>query len=75
MNKQEFEKAIRLKGGRKAMADALGVSPMAISHWLTGSRKFTVERAIEVEKLFPNGEITRQSLLPKIFDVVQRDAA
>ena len=51
---------------RVAVADALGVSEMAVRHWCNGIRRIPGERCIDVEEA-TNGAVTRYELRPDIF--------
>lgn len=66
----EFIKsAIEIAGSQKKLADACGVSQVAVSKWFRGG-DIRAEHAIAVEKA-TDGKVTREQLRPDIF----RDSA
>ena len=46
----DIETVIQRLGGRKAMAEALGITPANISQW-RATRKIPAAKAIEIERL------------------------
>lgn len=55
-------RAIKLAGGRQALADALGITPQAITQW----PRIPAERLGEVSRA-THGQMTPQELRPDIF--------
>lgn len=49
------------------LAEALGVSQGLVSQWVLGKTKITPQKAIEIERA-TNKKVTRQELLPEIFN-------
>jgi DNA-binding transcriptional regulator YdaS (Cro superfamily) len=61
-----LNKAIKYFGSRRAFAQAIGVTPMAISYWVQRKRNVTAERALEIEKA-TNGAVSRSDLRPDLW--------
>jgi|694.fasta_scaffold24071_9 DNA-binding transcriptional regulator YdaS (Cro superfamily) len=61
-----MEKLIAFFGGRKAAADAIGVTPSYLTMIKNGQRKFSPEKSIEIDRL-TNGRISKSFLRPDIF--------
>jgi len=57
-----LEKAIKQAGGRRELAEMLGVQRQHVEYWL--KNKLPVERALEIEKATG---IHRSELLPELF--------
>lgn len=55
------------KGGQARLAEALGVEPMAISHWK--KRGIPSDRCGDIERA-TDGAVTRAELKPEIFGPV-----
>ena len=53
-------------GGVSEMAKLLNVSISLVSHWLTGFRPVTPEKAKLIEEV-TNGAVTRADLRPDVF--------
>lgn len=49
------------------LAEKLGVSHGLVSHWCTGRKRITAERARDIE-LATGGRISRQALRPDVFE-------
>lgn len=60
-----LDRAADIVGSQAALAKALGVTPMAISHWK--SRGVPVPRCKAIEEL-THGAVQRHELRPDIFD-------
>lgn len=56
--------AIQHFGSRRALADALGLTVMAIHQW--ENRQVPAERAVEIE-ILSGGKIKRESLRPDLY--------
>lgn len=59
-----LRRAISAFGSNAALARALGVKPMAVSHWLR--RGLPAKRAVQIEKAL-NGQVTKEELCPEVF--------
>ena len=59
-----INQAIEHFGGRRALADACGLTVMAVHQWET--RKVPAERAVQIEQL-SGGAVTKESLRPDLF--------
>lgn len=59
-----LKKAIKYMGGRKALADALGLTVMAVHQW--ESRRVPPERAVQIERL-TGGKVRRIDLRPDLY--------
>jgi hypothetical protein len=64
-----LDKAIKAAGGPQKLAQALDVTPMAISQWK--KRGVPPERAVDIE-IAVKGKVTRYQLRPELFG--RRDA-
>ena len=60
---QALEKIIQHVGGPRKLADALGVTPMSISHW---RKQIPAERVIALCKL-SGGQVKPHELRPDIY--------
>lgn len=67
-----LNKAIGLVGSQAKLAEALGVEPMAVSHWK--NRGVPLKRAIQIEEL-TGGAVTMRELCPESFGDAQTQAA
>lgn len=63
-------KAIRLAGGRSALADAIGIKPQAVSQW----KRIPAERIGAVSRA-TNGEMSPADLRPDLFGDLPTQAA
>lgn len=52
---------------QSALAERVGVSQSMVSHWLTGRKQVTPEKAKAIE-LVTHGAVQRHELRPDIFD-------
>lgn len=52
--------------GQRELAQALGCSPSLVSHWVTGRKRITAERARQIEDVTLGG-VTRYDLRPDVF--------
>jgi len=59
-----LKKAISYYGSKAALARAVGVVPMAVSHWIR--RGVPIDKALSIERA-TNGAVTREELRPDIF--------
>lgn len=61
-------RAVSLIGDKshKALADELGVTPGAVSHWVTGKRRVSTKHVRDIERA-TNGRVTRHDLRPDVF--------
>ncbi|WP_312283661.1 Cro/CI family transcriptional regulator [Candidatus Igneacidithiobacillus taiwanensis] len=59
-----LKKAITHCGSKAALARAVGVVPMTVSHWV--QRGIPIDKAIAIERA-TNGAVTREELRPDIF--------
>lgn len=59
-----LDKAIKLAGTTKNLAEKIGVTPMAVTQW--GKRGVPVKRSLDIEAA-TEGEVTRHDLRPDIF--------
>lgn len=59
-----IQQAIEIMGGQSKLADAVGISPMAVNKWI--KNRVPAERCAAVEKA-TEGKVTRQQLRPDIF--------
>lgn len=62
-----IDRAIAAAGGQSALAKQLGISQAMVSHWLTGRKAITPERAKQIEDA-TGGLVKRHELRPDIFD-------
>lgn len=53
--------------GQRDLAAALGCSQSLISHWMTGRKQVTAERAKQIEEA-TFGAVRRHELRPDVFD-------
>lgn len=67
MEAMDLDTYTKTKMTRKMLADILGVSPGAVSHWISGRAGITKERALEIEWA-TGGEVTRHELCPEFFE-------
>lgn len=67
-----LDKAIKHFGSQRAMASAMGVSPMAVTQWL--KRGLPMERALQLHEL-TNGEIPCFEFHPELKKVMELPAA
>jgi DNA-binding transcriptional regulator YdaS (Cro superfamily) len=58
-------RAVWLSGGVNKLAQALGVTPAAVSQWVSGIRMVPAERAAMVERQ-TGGEVTADALCPHV---------
>lgn len=65
---EAIEKAIYAAGGRKKLADAVGITRQAVEKWLSGG-KIPAERVLLVEKFT---KIHRSDLRPDIYPPPRR---
>lgn len=61
-----IQSAVSLFGTQAALAEALGVSSMAVSKWMSGKARVTAERAVDIERV-TGARVTRYDLRPDIF--------
>jgi DNA-binding transcriptional regulator YdaS (Cro superfamily) len=54
------------RGLQRQIALTLGISPVLISQWSSGSRQVPAERCLAIEKA-TSGKVTRYDLRPDIF--------
>lgn len=64
MNRNALDKAINAAGGRKAFADALGVSESSVNKWAIGERTPRPEKVLVIEAMYG---IPREYLMPSLF--------
>lgn len=62
----EIQRAVDVAGGQQKLAEAAGVSPQAVSFWVTGARLISAEYVLKVEQATA-GRVTRYDLRPDIF--------
>ncbi len=60
-----LEKAIEMFGSQKALAEELGVVPMAVTNWKT--RGVPIEQCPAIERV-TKGAVTKHDLRPDFFD-------
>ncbi|WP_410478674.1 transcriptional regulator [Pseudomonas sp. zfem003] len=53
------------RGGKKQMAESLGIPASYLSRLLSGDRAITAERALHIERV-TGGKVTRHELRPDI---------
>lgn len=53
--------------GQRELAQALGCSASLVSHWCTGRKRITAERALQIEQATLGG-VKRHQLRPDLFD-------
>jgi DNA-binding transcriptional regulator YdaS (Cro superfamily) len=58
-------KAIKHFGTRKALAEALGLEPMAVTQW-EKRKRIPAERAVQIESV-TKGAVTRQEIRPDLW--------
>ena len=63
LTESRIEKAIKVVGNQKRLADTLGVSTQAITKW---RRRIPAERVLDIERA-TGGEVTRQQLRPDLY--------
>jgi DNA-binding transcriptional regulator YdaS (Cro superfamily) len=66
MNDYPIKRAVSLMGGARQLAQASGVSPQAVGHWLTGARRISPASALLVAAA-TRGHVTAKELRPDIF--------
>ena len=64
MNVSALNEAVKAAGGRKALADSLGVSVSSVVKWLRGEREIRPDRVLMIEAMYG---IPRERLLPSLF--------
>lgn len=64
MNKKALQEAVKAAGGRRALADALGVSESSVIKWERGERIPRPEKVLRIEQI---SGIPRARLMPTIF--------
>lgn len=64
MNKTAIKQAVKAAGGRKPLADLLGVSVSSVIKWERGERTARPEKAVQIEAMFG---IPREQLMPALF--------
>ncbi len=69
-----IHQAVELLGGQRQLAAATGASPQAVSSWVVGTRRISVEYALKVEAA-TKGAVTCASLRPDIFGGLSLKAA
>ena len=60
-----IDKAIRIVGSQKALADEMGVTKQAVHKW---RRKVPAERVIDIERA-TNGQVPRHELRPDLYPI------
>ncbi len=53
------------RGGKKTLAESLGIPNTYLSRLISGDRSITLERAIQIERV-TGGAVTRQELRPDL---------
>lgn len=69
-----LERAVECLGSAAALAKAIGVSPMAVSHWRSARRALSAVRAKQIEQA-TNGQVRRHELRPDLFDAPATEVA
>lgn len=64
-----LQRAVKRFKTRKALAAALGVTPMAVSNWF--ARGVPAERCADIERV-TDGAVRREDLRPDVFGAVDR---
>ena len=59
----QIARAAKIVGSQATLAKMLGVSPGAVSQWISGHRPVPVERCVSIE-VATNGIVTRRDLRP-----------
>ncbi len=63
MHNAEIIRAAEVVGSQRALAEAIGVTPGAVSQWAIGLHAVPVERAVQIERA-TGGTVTRRELRP-----------
>ena len=63
MHNAEIIRAAEVVGSQRALAEAIGVTPGAVSQWAIGLHAVPVERAVQIERA-TRGTVTRRDLRP-----------
>ena len=63
VEKTPLEKACEIVGGQSKLAGILGVTPQAITAWLSYSRPIPILRCSQIEQA-TDGKVTRKDLRP-----------
>jgi DNA-binding transcriptional regulator YdaS (Cro superfamily) len=66
-----IDRVIAAIGGQMALARLLGISQAMVSHWVTGRKAITPERAVQIEQATA-GAVRRHELRPDIFEAPTR---
>ena len=69
---ESLNKAIKHFGSQTKLAEALGLTAMAVTQWK--KRKVPLEAAKEIERV-TNGEVTKYDLRPDFFDPPEQKSA
>jgi DNA-binding transcriptional regulator YdaS (Cro superfamily) len=74
MTENAIKTACKEVGGQSRLADLVGVSPQAVSQWLTGRRPIPAERCPLIERA-THGAVRCEDLRPDVDWAVLRDQA
>lgn len=64
MNRNALDQAVQAAGGRRALADALGVSLSTVEKWAVGERSPRPSKVLQIEAMWG---IPRERLMPSLF--------
>lgn len=67
-----IEKAIRILGSQKKLADAACCTQASVSRWLTGDRRISAESAVAIE-IATGGKVARSELRPDLWPTSTKD--
>ncbi len=63
MTRDHISRAAEILGSQRALADAVGVTPGAVSQWALGIHPVPIERAVQIDRA-TSGAVTRRDLRP-----------
>lgn len=74
-NTEALRRAIKIIGSQEKLAEKLGITQGAVSHWFNKNIGLVppIDYVVEIEKA-TNGQVTRYELRPDFFESIKKEA-
>lgn len=74
-NTEALRRAIKIIGSQEKLAEKLGITQGAVSHWFNKNIGLVppIDYVVEIEKA-TNGQVTRYELRPDFFEGIKKEA-